>query len=155
VADEAKQALYEYLLTSIKEIKNDRAQLRADLDAYLSRITALSQAQDVKIGYLQEEMQKIFILLEKKERPKTGPLLDAISTTGRMIARHFSENELRDLCIDLRISYESIEGSTPDAKAKELAAFMARRQEIGRLVKRCVELRPRVYGWPLQYIEEY
>ena len=156
VAETTDYLLLKDLLDRTKAIEKDRAQLRADIAAFLSRMVTISQAQDAKISSLQEQLQAAMIRLEQQQpKTKTGPLLDAVALTGRMIARHFSENELRDLCVDLRISYENIEGLTPDAKARELAAFMARRQEIGRLVKRCVELRPKVYGWPLQYIEQY
>lgn len=139
----------------IQAVEADRAQLRSDVAAFLGRMKTLIDAQDLKIAYLQERVQSLHIKHEQQRKPDTGPLLDAIRDTGRLLARHFSENELRDLCLDLSVSFESVDGSTPDAKAKELAGYMARRQELGRLIKRCVELRPRVYGWPVQQIDEY
>lgn len=149
------QQQVETLRKEVEAIQADRHQLRADIAAYLTRKQALIDALDLKVAYLQEQVQSLVIRLEQKKRPDTGPLLDAIRNTGRLLARHFSENELRDLCLDLQVSYEAVEGTTPDAKARELAGYMARRQELGRLIKRCVELRPRVYGWPVQQIDEY
>lgn len=143
------------LQTRIEALEKDRAQLRADIVAYLARMKTLSDAQDLKIAYLQETIQSLTIKLTDKKKTDTGQLLDAIGKTGRMLARHFSENELRDLCLDLHVSYENIEGTTPDAKARELAGYMARRSQLGELIKRCVQLRPRVYGWPIQEIGEY
>lgn len=139
----------------IQAVETDRAQLRSDVAAYLGRIKTLIDAQDLKIAYLQEQVQSLVIQCTKQKRQGTGPLLDAIRKTGRLLARHFSENELRDLCLDLGVQYENVEGTTPDAKARELAGYMARRSELGRLIRRCVELRPKVYGWPVQEIEEY
>lgn len=144
------------LQNEVDAINRDRTQLRAEIAAYLTRKQALVDALDLKVAYLQEQVQSLVIQLEKKKgKADTGPLLDAIRKTSRLLARHFSDNELRDLCLDLSVSYEAIDGSTPDSKARELAAYMARRGELGQLIKRCVELRPRVYGWPVQQIDEY
>lgn len=154
--ESAELLLLQDLLKRVSAIEQDRAKLRADIAAFLSRIVTISQAQDVKISDLKEQLQSLLIQNERGTKPPdTGPLLDAVAKTGRLLARHFSDNELRGLCFDLHVAYEEIEGSTPDAKARELTAYMARRQNLGVLIKRCVELRPKVYGWPIQHIEDY
>lgn len=135
--------------------------LRADLAAGLTRLVTVVQTMRTRQGHLQEQLQEMEIRLAKLEEPQqqraggTGPLLNAISVTGRMLARYFNEDELRDLCLELGVSFEAIEGETADAKARELASYMARRGRLGELIQRCVQLRPRVYGWPVQFIDKY
>lgn len=144
-------------MNRIRAIENDRSQLRAELAAFLSRMVTISQAQDVKIGNLQSRLQTALIQLEQQKEPKieTGPLLNAATKTGRLIDKHFNQVELYDLAADFNIEYENIEGDTPGYKARELANMMTRRGELGSLVRRCVELRPKAYGWPIQVIKEY
>jgi len=57
---------------------------------------------------------------------------------------HFNESELRDLCFDLDVDYESLPGEGKGDKARELVAYFERRGrtcELADLVKR---LRPHV-----------
>lgn len=143
------------LLSRVKAIEADRAQLRADVAAFLSRMVTISQAQDLKISQLQEKAQTAVIQRQRQKPPGTGPLMEAEKRTGRLIDKHFSKAELYDLCLDFGIEYENLDGDTPGIKARELAGHMARRGRLGELVRRCVELRPKAYGWPIEVIERY
>jgi hypothetical protein len=42
------------------------------------------------------------------------------------IVEHFNDDELRDLCFELGIDYESLTGSGKSAKARELVSFCER-----------------------------
>jgi len=46
----------------------------------------------------------------------------------------FNLEELRTLCFDLRVDYDSLPGEGKAAKARELVAYMQRREELERLV---------------------
>jgi hypothetical protein len=57
------------------------------------------------------------------------------------IVAHFNDNELRDLCFDLGIDYESLPGEGKAAKARELTAYCQRRDRLAELEATCLRLR--------------
>jgi hypothetical protein len=85
----------------------------------------------------------------------TGPLADAETRTGRLVQKHFNRSELQELCADFSVKFEELEGDTSGIKAREFVSYMARRGRLGELVRRCLELRPRAQGWPIEVIEKY
>jgi len=60
------------------------------------------------------------------------------------LIRCFDENELRDLCFDLGVDYESLPGEGKRAKVRELIVYLERRGRLPELVKMGRELRPDV-----------
>ncbi len=62
----------------------------------------------------------------------------------------FNLSELRDLCFDMNVDYESLSGDNKADKARELVAYCERRQIIPDLVAKCKELRPKV-SWEGEY----
>lgn len=74
-------------------------------------------------------------------KPDTGQL-KARSTFHDQMAEHFSLNELREICFDLGVNFESLPGDTIELKALELYGFMERRGDIYRLADVCARLRP-------------
>jgi outer membrane protein assembly factor BamB/tetratricopeptide (TPR) repeat protein len=59
-----------------------------------------------------------------------------------VLMTYFSDNELRDLCFRLSISYENLPGEGKAAKARELVAYHERRSLVSQLVEILHELRP-------------
>jgi len=57
------------------------------------------------------------------------------------VAKYFDESELRDLCFNLGVDYENLEGSERD-KSRELVAYFERRMEISKLLQEVKRLRP-------------
>lgn len=57
---------------------------------------------------------------------------------------YFNESELRDLCFDVAIDYESVLGQTKGDKARELILYCKRFARSADLVQACRRLRPRV-----------
>ncbi len=55
---------------------------------------------------------------------------------------YFDKDELRDLCFDLDIDFEDLEGTAQTHKARELVEFYARRGELDRLEAIVKEERP-------------
>jgi|GEM_PF-5858671 len=66
-----------------------------------------------------------------------------VARLRQLLADYFDENELRDLCFDLRIGYDSLTGEGKTAKARELVAYCDRHGSIPDLVEKCYELRPK------------
>ena len=49
------------------------------------------------------------------------------------LVESFDDNELRDLCFDLRIDYESLPGDGKSAKASELVQYCDRHKRLDEL----------------------
>ena len=49
------------------------------------------------------------------------------------LKEHYNLDELKTLCFRLGVDYDSLSGQTKDAKARELVAFMERKQDLARL----------------------
>lgn len=58
-----------------------------------------------------------------------------------LLDAHFSEGDLRDLCFDLGIDYESLPGEGKRARARELVAYADRRARGAELLAACRRLR--------------
>ena len=69
------------------------------------------------------------------------------SQLREMLTKHFDEEELRDLCADLKIEYADLPATGRAGKIRELIAYMERHVRLRELVERCRELRSRV-EWP-------
>lgn len=64
----------------------------------------------------------------------------------QVLTDYFNEDELRDLCFDLGIDYESLPGNSKAGKARELVAFAERRGRFEELVGHARRVRPNA-GW--------
>jgi hypothetical protein len=60
------------------------------------------------------------------------------------LCKHFNEEELRQLCFDLGVDDEDVPGSTKSGKARELIAYLERRDRIDELLTLCRKQRPSV-----------
>ena len=60
----------------------------------------------------------------------------------QILAKRFNLEELRTLCVDLKVSYDSLDGEGQEAKARELIAFLQRRERLGELVEYIRQRRP-------------
>ncbi len=65
----------------------------------------------------------------------------------QQLTDYFSDGELRDLCFDLGIDYESLPGTHKGERARELILHMERRRDTERLLQACRRLRPAL-EWP-------
>ncbi len=65
----------------------------------------------------------------------------------RGIVQCFGTSDLKVLCADLGIDYESLAGEGKEAKALELILYMKRRGQMTKLVQYCRSARPN-YTWP-------
>jgi hypothetical protein len=60
------------------------------------------------------------------------------------LVRHFDGEELRTLCADLGVDYDSLRGEGKEGKARELIAYLDRRGRIPELIEKCRALRTQV-----------
>lgn len=54
----------------------------------------------------------------------------------------FNDNELQDICFEMRVDYEIVDGTNKSAKARELITFLSRRGRIPELILICQKQRP-------------
>lgn len=64
-----------------------------------------------------------------------------------LLVNSFNDGELRDLCFDLGIDYDSLPGSNKSDKARELISYAQRRGFLSQLLAACRKARPSV-AWP-------
>jgi hypothetical protein len=60
------------------------------------------------------------------------------------LSAYFDDGELKTLCFDLDVTYDDLPGDGKASKARELVAFMGRRDRIPELVAECEKQRPNV-----------
>ena len=60
----------------------------------------------------------------------------------QFVVTHFDAEQLRDLCIDLDVSYENLKGEGPEGKARELVMYLRRRGRLPELAGEIARLRP-------------
>jgi hypothetical protein len=65
------------------------------------------------------------------------------------IVATFNLEELKNLCLDLGVTYDNLPGEALESKARELIDYLRHRGELAQLVARCKELRPN-YAWTPQ-----
>lgn len=63
----------------------------------------------------------------------------------QILTKAFNEIELRNLCCDMQIDYDSLPGSCKADKARELVLFCQRHDQYQELVKACQQLRPKFF----------
>ncbi len=81
---------------------------------------------------------------------KSRPTETYRSQLRQNLVAAFNDSELRDLCFDMNVDYETLNGENKADKARELIAFCERRQIVRDLAARCRELRPNVL-WEGEY----
>jgi hypothetical protein len=76
--------------------------------------------------------------------------IDEVNTKKlrKLLVDHFDDSEIRDLCFDLNIDYESLPGEGKSNKARELVSHAKRHGNILALVETCKKLRPHL-SWPV------
>lgn len=131
--------------------------LSAKLTA-LRRALAIEASAAVKFQWEQQiaqaeaEREQIAARLDQLESaPALAPASAPTAfTPGQRAAlrekliRHLSDSELRALCDDLDVDYESLPGSGKADKARELLAYLERRLRLGDLLSLLRSQRPEI-----------
>jgi hypothetical protein len=69
---------------------------------------------------------------------------DTLAELRQQLVDRFSEEELRAVCFDLGIDYESLPAQGKAGKARELVALCERNDNTDKLVAKCSKMRPNV-----------
>lgn len=69
--------------------------------------------------------------------------MDRMAFLDKLISS-FSEGEIRNICVDLQIDYESLPDIGKSNKSRELFLYLERRNRLEELYKICNKLRPDV-----------
>ena len=72
---------------------------------------------------------------------------NVMSSLRQLCSQYFDDNELRDLCFDLRIEYENLSGDNKLAKVRELLLYVTRHHKLTNLIELFKKLRPDLQ-WP-------
>ncbi|MBK7181184.1 MAG: hypothetical protein IPH82_29060 [Chloroflexi bacterium] len=67
-----------------------------------------------------------------------------LSLLREKLTQSFNKDELITLCTDLDVNYDDLPGDTLSAKARELIAYLERRDHLEELLALCAKLRPNV-----------
>ncbi len=70
---------------------------------------------------------------------------DELRRLRQVLVDFFNEDQIRALCMDLDISYDSLPGSSADAKARELVQEIAAQDRILVLLQAIYEIRPNAF----------
>ncbi|MCP4420813.1 MAG: hypothetical protein GY805_29740, partial [Chloroflexi bacterium] len=70
-----------------------------------------------------------------------------LSNLHQLLNQHFNLAEIRTLCLDLNIDYESVAGEEKPSRIRELLLGLARNGRLPQLLKLVEEKKPRVQ-WP-------
>lgn len=118
------------LLNKVKSLENELVMLRFGMVHILKQIN--DTLQDL------EQWQRWQI--DQTDIRKMRQIRDGLVT-------HFDDSELRDLCFDLGIDYDTLSGENLADRARELILHHQRRQQLNKLIERCKLLRPST-DWP-------
>ena len=67
---------------------------------------------------------------------------ELLSNLRQALNERLNESELRDLCFDLSVDYESLSGEGKADKARELIGYLQRRKRIAELIVKGEKQRP-------------
>jgi len=105
--------------------------------AYLGFRVALEAGQTIDAA--PEEPLKPPIAAARKPPEKID-----LAKLRRLITDCFDQEELRTLCFDLGVDYDSLRGEGKTAKTRELVAYFQRHKNIPELIGACRQRRPHV-----------
>ena len=72
------------------------------------------------------------------------PVQNYLVTLHQNLVEHFSEDELRTLCFDLQVEYDDLPSQGRASRARDLIAFLVRRDRVPELIELCAKQRPKV-----------
>ncbi len=77
----------------------------------------------------------------------SGSTTNFLSTLHQVLDRYFSLEEIRTICFDLRVEYDSLGGEGKSARIRELILHLARNERLPELIAYAARERPKV-SWP-------
>lgn len=103
------------------------------------------------IDYLQKQREQRALATRNKPLSAAAPHSDDtpshLAYLRQQLTNLFSEGELRNLCFDLGVDYESLPARSKDGKARELITHIQRNSRLPELIRMGRQLRPQAH-WP-------
>ena len=134
------------------EMPEESAQLLVSM--YLSGDSTLKHLQIKKVGLQQEALHSLQPNPNSQSNPENvvaqpETLLDIQNPKFRARLRknidtYFNEDDIRTICYDLSIDYESISGESKSAKIRELLAFCERKGNLEDFINSVRQERPNI-----------
>ncbi len=94
-------------------------------------------------------LKPLFQGKQSKEEPSPEEKQTNTAELRRLLFQHLSLDELQDLCRILKVDYDTLPDEGKEAKARELIAYLQRRDRLPDLLKACKQLRPDI-AWDAQ-----
>jgi hypothetical protein len=110
---------------------------RKDIRVYWGTVRSFAAQLQQRQPELGDLMVRTLLSQPPTERLDTAKL-------RQILIDYFNESELRDLCFDLNVNYESLLGTSTSDRARELILYFDRRGRTNVLVEVCRRLRPNV-----------
>ena len=88
------------------------------------------------------------------ENSDFAPDLQDLIQLRNLLNDHFNIPELRELCFNLDVDYEELEGPNKTSKVQDLISYLKRRNKLHFLIEEVKEQRPSV-NWPDIYSSEH
>jgi tetratricopeptide (TPR) repeat protein len=117
----------------------------------------------IVVGIVASVVQILDYVQKRREKrgappPTSVPETSAASEQGaqgqkhltqlrRILTERFDEGELRTLCFDLDVDYDSLPGDGKADKARELVAYLERRDRVSELIETGKRQRPDIAAW--------
>lgn len=98
-------------------------------------LRAVGKAPRTEICYWQDELKAV-------PTNDNGSGSSAMAQVREILTERFDDEEIRTLCFDLNIDYESLTGVGKAGKVRELVAYMKRYERLDRLVEHVQRQRP-------------
>lgn len=104
------------------------------------RIEQYQQEQERRLAAGQTEQKAVPVLTG--QRDDAAAQRRYLTRLRKLLADHFSEEELHALCFDLGVEYANLPGDSKFIKALELVADLNRKDRLTELVKAAGDIRP-------------
>ena len=134
----------------LDDLRTDNAGLHhtvrvlAEQGSTLAHRNALLEAEAITLRNERDGLLRRNAALEAAFESRLGTTETAspLQRLRQVLAERFSESELKQLCADLKVDYEDIEGDSKGDKAFNLVAFFERRGEAAVLSAAVRKARP-------------
>lgn len=120
------------------------------IQAQISR--ALSEVEVIRLRRQAEHTEQALLRNEEEQVEVSRLLEDAAATTNttqrsnlvEFMARHFNDEEIKDVCFRMQIEYNDLAAEGRSGKIRELVLFVERHGRVQELHKLVRKLRPRL-----------
>lgn len=146
VARHVALAVPKIILTRFPSWKDVRAALGAQLDGLPAAVDFVDKKEGphvlltavrnalLKYGARQHDLAQVPALIIEADISVSPEPIEPVRVLNALV-NHFNLEELRTLCFDLGVDFDSLLGEGKEAKARELVAYFRRRRMLGHLLE--------------------